>query len=210
MTNHDRFLEAFGHMEHRVMGRRLCKFTLRHRFWLEAMESPVVTGGRLGLVDLELAARVCAIPFAELDTRLPAMLARGPRGWERLAWLWRGLRRDTQREMDLMRAYLLDHGCPPETHGGDTVICEDGAEPVDDNPLPGMLGLVTGLMRAAGWEPETVWALSPGEAEWYLAGIFTQRGVDVGIKTAADEAMEEFLKKRSMVSGQRAAGEEQA
>jgi hypothetical protein len=73
---------------------------------------------------------------------------------------------------------------------------------VDDGPpeggsLPGVLGLVTGLMRCTGWEPETVWGLSPGAAEWYLAGVFLHRGVDVGLKSAEDEAMEEMLRGRA-------------
>ena len=42
----------------------------------------------------------------------------------------------------------------------------------------------------------TVWALSVGEAEWYLAGVFLHRGVDVGLKTGMDERMEEMLRKR--------------
>lgn len=198
MRNLDRFNEAFGHMEHSVMGRRLAKFTLRHRFWLEALGSPLVTGGEAGLMDLELATRVCAIPFAKLDARLPRLLARGP-GWGgRLVYLASAWRRDAAVEYRLFQAYLMDHGCPPATYEDEVhVVGGDDGEVASSSPLPGILGLITGLIRGAGWEPDIVWGLSPGEAEWYLAGVFLHRGVDVGLKTAADEAMEEFLRSRS-------------
>lgn len=197
MKNIDRFNEAFGHMEHRVMGRRLCKFTLRHRFWLEAMESPVVRGGETSLMDLELAARVCAIPFGDIDRKLPRMLERGPGLLGKLGYLGRGWRGNTRMEYLKFQAYMMDHGCPPATWDEMAKGMEDAEEGQEGGSLPGVLGLVTGLMRGACWEPETVWALSPGEAEWYLAGVFMHRGIDVGLKSAEDEAMEAKLKQRT-------------
>ena len=108
----------------------------------------------------------------------------------------------------ISKRILIDHGCPPDTFGHDGVVhAPDGA--AQEGALPGVLGLVTGLMRGTGWTPDTVWALSVGEAEWYLAGVFLHRGVDVGLKTGMDERMEEMLRKRkqreeelSVVSGQ--------
>jgi hypothetical protein len=61
--------------------------------------------------------------------------------------------------------------------------------------LPGVLGVVTGLIHGTEWEPDTVWNLAPGAAEWYLAGVFIHRG-DMGIQTSSDEAMEERLRER--------------
>ena len=199
MKNIDRFNEAFGHMQHAVMGRRLAKFTLRHRFWLEALESPVVAGGQCSLMDLELAVRVCELPFAELNERLPRVLGRGPRWWEKLAYGVRLWRRRVECEYLEFQAYLLDHGCPPATFESEGAVVGPGGEdgPPESGSLPGVLGLVTGLMRGGGWEPEVVWQLSPGEAEWYLAGIFLHRGVDVGLKSAEDEEMEEELRSRA-------------
>ena len=173
------------------MGRALAVFTLRHRFWLEALGSPLVTGGPVGLLDLEVAARLCAIPFSDLDRRLPRVLARGPRWWEKLGYLARVWRLRPDKEYLLFQGYLMDHGCPPAT------FADGGGEGESDSALPGVLGLVTGLMRGTGWEPATVWGLPPGEAEWYLAGVFLHRGVDVGIKNPRDESMEAMLRKRS-------------
>ena len=61
--------------------------------------------------------------------------------------------------------------------------------------MPGILGLVTALARGSGWDPETIWALSPGAAEWYLVGIFQHRGVDMRLKTEHDEEFEEGLRR---------------
>ncbi len=69
-----------------------------------------------------------------------------------------------------------------------------------------MLGLVTGLMRGTGWDPATVWGLPPGEAEWYLAGIYLHRGVDIGLKSRSDEGMEDRLAKRALAGATLAQG----
>jgi hypothetical protein len=201
MRNRDRFNEAFGHVEHEVMGRRLGKLTLKHRFWLEALECPLVKGGEARLMDLEMASRVCSIPFADLDRLLPKVIGRGPGFFDKIGYLWKVWRRSAEMEYRKFQAYLLDHGCPPATWDSEamTVVHEgaaEGEEPEEEGALPGVFGLVSGLIRCAHWNPDVVWGLSPGEAEWYLAGVFMHRGVDVGLKTGADEDMEEFLRAR--------------
>ena len=191
MTNRDRFFEAFAHTRHTVMGRELEAFSLRHRFWLEAFESPLVRGGNVTLVDVEMAAGVCAVPFAILDREVPRMLGRGPTWRRKLGFLWRVLRRRTDAEYAAFQSYMVDHGCPPATHN-------DGGEPDGGKryeTLPGIFGLVTALVRGSGWDPETVWALSPGQAEWYLSGIFLHRGVDMKLKSSHDEEFEAGLRR---------------
>ena len=97
------------------MGRRLQPFTLRHRFWLEAMESPLVTGGPASLVDLEMAARVCAIPFEAINREVPEMVRRGPCARAKLAFLWRLCRGQASVEYKRFQDYFIDHGGPPAT-----------------------------------------------------------------------------------------------
>lgn len=198
LPNRQRFYEAFVHVSHRVMGRKLQPFTLRHRLWLEAMDSPLVTGGRATLMDLELASVVCSIPFRDLDRRMPVLLARGPGPWTRLSFLWRFWRRAAAREYAGFQEYFIDHGCPPSTHGGSSAT-KDGKI---YESLPGLLGLVTALARGSGWEPETIWGLSPGAAEWYLAGIFTHRGADMKIKSEHDEEFEEGMRREREAKGE--------
>lgn len=192
MTNSERFCEAFAHISHTVMGHRLEPFSLRHRFWLEAMESPLMTGGGATLVDLEMAARVCALPFAKLDRQVPRMLARGPSWWARLRFVGRMLRGSAPREYAKFQDYFLDHGCPPATHGSGPVS-KGGKKRYET--MPGILGLITALAHGSRWEPETLWALTPGAAEWYLAGIYTHRGVDMRLKTEHDEEFEEGIRR---------------
>lgn len=191
MTNRERFCEAFAHVGHRVMGRELQPFSLRHRFWLEAMESPLVTGGIATMIDLEMASRVCAIPFSRLEMDVPKMLLRGPRWRDKLRFLWLMLRSRTATEYEAMQSYFMDHGCPPATHAC-APVTKDGKR---YEAMPGILGLVTGLIRGSGgWDPDTVWALTPGAAEWYLVGVFMHRGMDMKIKTEHDEEFEEGLR----------------
>lgn len=198
MRNRDRFYEAFAHSAHRVMGRRLSRFTLKHLFWLKALGSPVVTGGEARLVDLERAAAICALPFEELDDRVPWLLEKGPSWWRRLGFMWRTLLGSTEREYADFQAYLLDHGCPPATHVDEEIeMGEDGdtaaTDETDQSPLPDLMSLVAGLIRMTSWPRDEAWACSPGEAEWYLAGVAIHRGSDVKIKTPSDEAFEEQL-----------------
>jgi hypothetical protein len=192
MTNAERFCEAFAHVSHEIMGRRLQPFSLRHRFWLEAMGSPLVMGGAVTAVDLEMVSRVCAIPFSKLNEKVPAMLLRGPGWMAKLGFLWRLWRCAPGREYAAFQDYFLDHGCPPATHGCGGSSGENGKR---YEAMPGILALVTAISRGSGWDPETIWALSPGAAEWYLAGIFTHRGVDMRLKSSHDEEFEEGMRR---------------
>ena len=198
MTNRDRFFEAFAHTEHWVMGRRLQRFSLRHRFWLEAFESPLVRGGPVTLVDIEMAAAVCAVECGLLDVEVPRMLGRGPGWWAKARFMWRLLRHKTEAEYAAFQAYLIDHGCPPATHHDSEPAGPDGK---NYETLPGIFGLASGLIRGSGWEPDTVWALSPGQAEWYLTGIFIHRGVDMKMKSTHDEEFEEGMRRERMAKG---------
>lgn len=174
------------------------RFTLRHRFWLEALESPLVDGGEASLMDLELATRICAMRYEDLAAGVPRMIERGPRWRDRAGYLVRAFRRRPAREYADFTAYLLDHGCPPAVHGGTVVRGEkDGTEGerIDDSPLPGLLGLVAGLIRCGWSDPERIWSLSPGEAEWYLTAGLLHRGVEIKVKTAEDEKREAYFRK---------------
>lgn len=218
MRNVDRFYEAFAHTGHEVLGRRLEKFTLRHRFWLSVFESPLVTGGEMGMVDLELAVRLCAIPYAELDVAVPRMVARRPRWGDRLGFFLRSWKRRTDVEYAAMLEYLLDHGCPPATHeGGLEMGVPDGPPPpggskapVESGTIPGILSLVSGLILRTKWSPGIVWGLGPGEAEWYLTGVLLHDGVDVPIKSGSDEEFEEGIRReREAKAAAEAAGVDQ-
>jgi len=191
MNNGERFQEAFAHVSHKAMGRKLEAFSLRHRFWLATLGSPLESGGAVSLIDLELASRICAIPSQRLDRDVPRLLARGPRWYEKLGFLWKIFRCNAELEYMRFREYFIDYGCPPSTHQRETVNV--GGKRYEQ--MPGILDLVTGLVRCSGWDPNTVWSLPPGAAEWYLVGIFRHRGVDTGLKTEQDEEFEAGMRR---------------
>lgn len=189
MSNKERFFEAFAHTRHRVMGRKLEKFTLYHRFWLEAMRSPLVMGGPVSMVDLELASRVCACAYEAV----PGAIEGGAGGWRSLKGWWFAIRCLWLRpevESAKFVAYLSDHVCGPDTHHV-RQVASDGKVYED---FPGTMDQVCAVIRATGWTPDKVWTLGPGEAEWYMAGVYRLRGVDMKIKSEHDEEFERRLR----------------
>jgi hypothetical protein len=188
MTNKERFYEAFAHTEHVVFGRKLKRFTLRHRFWLETLECGAVVGGTVDWPAVELGVRICSMPYEGLDDAVKKLLRRGPRWWEAWRFLWRAMRGDLGKEYGALLEYMGDHGCAPERNG------DGGGAGMTYEAMPGLLSLVCGVVRASGgWSPDTVWSLSPGEAEWYCTACYMHRGVDMGIKTEHDERFEAGL-----------------
>lgn len=183
--NKDRFFESFAHTSHRVMGRRLRKFTIYHRFWLEAMRSPLVMGGAVSMVDLELASRVCCCGYGTVER----MIEGGTGGWRSLRGWWFALRclvLSPEREAAKWEEYLRDHVCGPHTHMTERMTAS--GKVYED--FPGVMDQVSAVIRATGWTPEVVWNLGPGEAEWYMAGVYRLRGVDMKVKTEQDEEFE--------------------
>ena len=141
--------------------------------------------------EIGLAGLPAAMPFARLDREVPRMLMRGPGGISRQGFALRMMRGRVTVEYAAWQDYLTDHGCPPACHGSGKA--SHGGKRYE--AMPGILGLVTALVRGSGWPPETVWSLCPGAAEWYLTGIFIHRGVDMKIKTSHDDEFEEGLRR---------------
>lgn len=187
-TNRERFYEAFAHTSHVIMGRRLRKFSLYHRFWLEAMQSPLIHGGEVSIVDLELACRVCSCRYGQV----PQVIEGGAGNWKSFRGWWFALRCLWLRpdvESGKFAAYLADHVSGPNTHHEPRVASNGKVY----EEFPGTMDQVCAVIRATGWEPETVWNLGPGEAEWYMAGVYRLRGVDMKVKSEHDEEFEAGL-----------------
>jgi hypothetical protein len=201
VRNRERFYDAFAHGEHRVLGVRLERFTLRHAFWLEVFESPLTLGGELSLVDLERAVSLCAMPVEGLDEGVVRLLRRGPSRWRKWGFALRAWRGNSAAEIRDFQEYLKDHGCPPAIHGDEAIEHgeKDGEEVDEDefdrNPLPPLMSLISGVIRMTGWSLGKTWALTPGEAEWVLTGVGLHRGLEIKVKTPSDEAFEEELRK---------------
>lgn len=188
IPNKERFFESFAHTTHRVMGRKMGKFTLYRRFWLEALRSPLVVGGEITAIDLELASRVCSAPYGKVHE----VIEHGVGRWFNFSgWLFalKCFCVNLEKEGQKWHAYISDYVSGPSTHGGGEV---EGPSYED---FPGVMEQVCAVIRATGWEPDAVWNLGVGEVEWYIAGVYRLRGVDMKIKTEHDEEFERGLRK---------------
>jgi hypothetical protein len=149
-----RFAEAFLNEEnHRVFGRTLKPLSLWHQLQLEYVNSPFLTGASIGLIDLEIASRICETVFPR-KVVVPNM-----KGWRKWLWLLRHIRRNLQREVLLFEAYYIDFASTPKYWP------QDGAP--RDRQIDELLELVWYLCRRCGWKPEYVWNLPLGQAHWY-------------------------------------------
>jgi hypothetical protein len=98
----------------KVLRKKLQDFTLGHAFLLEALESPFMVGGQVGLGDLAVAVLVCSKTFAKAREFLmlpPPLLIKKA---QRLGWLCRlrGVKLD--HEMSEFREYMSAYVDTPE------------------------------------------------------------------------------------------------
>lgn len=62
LTTREAFLESVLHGEHIIMGRTMLPFCLEMWCILEALESPLIAGGKIEIEDLQLAIIACSTP----------------------------------------------------------------------------------------------------------------------------------------------------
>jgi hypothetical protein len=163
---------AFASQPHRVLGRSLRPYTLRHQFALLALGSPFESfkpGETIGWPELESAVTVCT-----LDDPMPELyrLARH----RTFGMAWRAtFKRDTLRaECERFAAYLTEHCSVPELFSAPS----DGKAP----STPAQLRILCRLL-AAGMPLADVWRLTPGQAQWLLVGLSEIEGGNVSIVT---------------------------
>ena len=149
-----RLIEGFFHGRHRVIGRRLRPFTLRHAFVLAASGSPFLLGGAVTPGDLLLAVEVASRPG---DYFLRPRPIRGPR---RL-WLETRLALgDMDGEAAAFDNYLADYMTGPQPWEGQG---DDGSR----GKVNWILTQVAALMHLFSWSEAQAWATPPGAAAWY-------------------------------------------
>jgi hypothetical protein len=152
----ERFAEAFlNEVGHRVLGKRLRPLSLWHQLQLEYVNSPFLTGAEIGLMDIEIATRICQSVFPH-KVVLPTI-----KGLKKWLFLARHCRRKLAQEVRLFEAYYLDYAAPPKYWPNDSAPRERQIDEV--------LELVWYLCRRTGWRPEYVWNLPLGQAHWYQA-----------------------------------------
>ncbi len=154
------FYEAFINCEHKVLGKRLKPFCLRHCLYLEAINSPVmkiVNGDEVEITrkDLEIAVIICSSDGDVLNAlTLPHFVMRFHR-------FKRGLRG--------FLSYLTDYLSFPEMWSkseSDTTL-----------NAPWILSRATLLLSKTNLTLSEIWNMPLGELLWYCASFAEQEGV---------------------------------
>lgn len=172
----ERFAEAFLHLaSHRVMGRRLRPFSMWHKLQLEYANSPLLTGGDVGVADLVFAAEVCCTRFPRIAVnRIPR------RGLRRILWMLWAERVDLRRERDAFEAYSEDYCSLPKIEAA-----KKGEKTQDMDDCLSDVGLyrkMTGCPRGEAWD------IPLGELYWMNAMFSRSEGADFSIVTPIEEA----------------------
>ena len=103
----------------RVLRKNLRDFSLGHAYLLEALESPFMVGGRVGLGDLAVAVLVCSQTFSKAREFLmlpPPLLIKKANHW---GWWCRLLRTDMDAEMEKFKDYMNAYTETPDAYEDD-------------------------------------------------------------------------------------------
>lgn len=154
------FYEAFINCEHKVLGRRLKPFCLRHCLYLEAIGSPImriVNGEEVSISrkDLELAVIICSA-----DRDIIAAMKR-PNFGLRFHRFNRGL--------TAFLGYLTDFLSLPDMW--------DSSEGERAINAPWILSRATLLLSKTNLTLGEIWDMPLGELLWYCASFAEQEGL---------------------------------
>lgn len=153
------FYEAFINCKHKVLGKRLKPFCLKHCLYLEAIGSPimkVVNGEEAEITrkDLEIAVVICSTDRDILDAlSRPYITMKFHR---------------FKRGLTAFLGYLTDYLSLPEMwdrSNGKTTINS-----------PWILSRVILLLSKTNLTREEVWSMPLGELLWYCASFIEQEG----------------------------------
>lgn len=171
----DDLYEAFANSEHVVMGRRLKPFCAYYYFWLRAIESPLLAGGKTSIEDFDLASKICSSPYGGAQRAI-----RSPK-FPKLYYGWKLATTPSKDKIEsVFRAYLDDFTSPPQRQTDGTTV----GTKRETFPYP--IWLVSGLMMHGNMTPAQAWMTPLGEAEWYMSGFDLNRGQNPHVLTGHD------------------------
>lgn len=168
------FREAFENVPHTVLGKRLEPYSIWHRYCLEMLDSPVLTGDPIDKIHLLGAVIVCRSRFDGTGYVPTFPKARGL-----LRRMWIGLRLgryNLRKEVEKFSDYLLDFHSPPKLWPD-----EDAPQNVTFSEIDPLLDLVAHLV-SKGIAPADAWNMPLGMANWYSVVFLKldgRQGVDV-------------------------------
>ena len=97
-----------------VLHKKLQDFTVGHAYLLEALESPFIAGGEVGVDDLVVAVLVCSMPFTKARKYLmqpPLLIARRATWW---GWWCRLRGLDVDASVEAFKDYVSAYTDMPE------------------------------------------------------------------------------------------------
>jgi len=171
----DDFNEAFVHGDHVILGRRLRPFCAYYHSWLKMIKSPLLTGGNITILDLEVATRICSSPYGQAPSCIK------PHWTDKFRILYLSLFHRIPDLCDSFAAYIEDYNSPPLRQSNTNTKSSSSSELV-----PYEIWLTTGLMTLFHMPPRQAWMLPIGEAEWYIAVSDIHREKSCGILPGHD------------------------
>lgn len=179
-----------GWSRHRFFGVRCRRFSLWHLFLLQAIDSPLVRLGDVGLFDLLTAIGICRLRFDDSRIVRPWV---GPVGFFRLARK-DGLKREVMRFL----TYTGDYLQKPE-YCIHTRELPHAAPAPRRSSAPELLTLAADIM---GWCPAATerwtWELPPGRAYWYRSMAQRALGADVDFLDDEERAFQAEMEKAGL------------
>lgn len=172
------FYEAFINCTHKVLGRNLKPFCLRHCLYLEAIDSPfmkIINGEQVAIKrkDLELAVLICSADSDVLNAILKAnTLSTFTMRFHRF-----------KRGSTQFLSYLTDFLAFPDMWDS-----EDKKHALN---APWILSKATLLLTKSNLSLEEIWTLPLGELMWYIASFAELEGVGQILSDEERKAIEE-------------------
>jgi len=182
MTNSERFFEAFIHVPHHVLGRRLKPLSLLHLLFLYHIESPLVlTDRQATLPDLELAVLICSSSTSD------EILSKIKRNGKIRLSVWRNINafRKLKKHLQGFIKYTDDYCSLPRFNE----ISQETEE-----VIPWILMHAASLIKNTGWDKQKVFELPVGESVWFNT---TFSYLDTGksnVQSDKEAAVVEFIK----------------
>lgn len=163
------FAEAWVNSTHRVLGLKLRPFALWHRFQLELLDSPVLSGKAIQPLDLERAVQACRLVYPNTITAELNL-------W---SFRWRLAGRKFDRECQKFGQYLSDHFSIPKFLPPTKKFHQKEVL----HPPPENMRIFSAVSTMTGWSEEKIWMLPIGKAYWYAAGHWYQSGQELDFLT---------------------------
>ncbi|MEA3208370.1 MAG: hypothetical protein QOE70_1427 [Chthoniobacter sp.] len=179
-----------GGIRHRLLGVPVFRFSLWHLLLLQALDSPFLRHGEVGLFELRTAVGVCRLRFGQSRVRRPWL---GPLTLARLCRKG-GLR----REVCEFLSYTADYLYKPEYSIRAPRLPPGASTGPQSNGAPEILKLAGDIIGWSQWPEAYVWELPPGRAHWYRALAQRAMGADVDFVTPEDREFNEAMKRAGL------------